>query len=223
MHIYESFHKRFSGVNENTFNTCEECEGACEYNKIGTLLPGEKEYMAKEMGMSVHEFENRYLDILRMDDGTQLHVLKLGRLCPFLNGETKECECRNFKPIFCKVYPVVFTVIAGKIKFRLDNWCKLSRKKAFRTYFGKAIPLLLSLPVSEEWFMYVTSYDNFSFDYNQLEKYRSKKEYRIFSLEEILSSEKTEIETARFYINLSEKAKESNFDPQESDFGQCVV
>ena len=211
MHLYESFHKRFSGVNENTFNTCEECEGACEYNKIGTLLPGEKEYMAKEMGISVYEFEVRYLDILRMDDGTRIYVLKLGGLCPFLNGETKECDCRNFKPIFCKVYPVVFTVEDGKIKFTLDSWCKLSRKEAFRTYFEKAIPLLLSLPVPEEWFMYVASYDNFSLDYNQLAKYRSKKKYEIFSLEEILSSGKPEIETASLYINLSEKAEESIF------------
>jgi uncharacterized protein len=207
MHIYESFHERFSGINENTFNTCKECEGACEHNKIGTLLPGEKEYMAKEMGISVYEFEARYLDILWMDDGTRLYVLKLGRSCPFLNGETKECECRNFKPIFCKVYPVVFTVEAGKIKYTLDSWCKLSKKNAFRTYFEGAIPLLLSLPVPEEWFMYVASYDNFSFDYNQLEKYRSRKDYEIFSLEEILSSEKIEIETDSLYINLCEKAK----------------
>ena len=221
MHIYESFHKIFSGVNETTFNTCEECEGACEYNKIGTLLPGEKEYMAKEMGISVYEFEVRYLDILRMDDGTLLYVLKLGRLCPFLNGETKECECRNFKPIFCKVYPIVFTVEAGKIKFTIDSWCKLSRKKAFRTYFEKAIPPLLSLPIPKEWFMYVAKYDKFSFDYNQLEKYRDKKKYEIFSLEEILSSEKTEIETASLYFNFSEKAEEFIFDPRESDFVQC--
>lgn len=212
MHIYESFHKTFSGANENTLNTCKECEGACEYNKIGTLLPGEKEYMAKEMGLSVNEFEVRYLDTLRMDDGTRLYVLKLGRLCPFLNGETKECECKNFKPIFCKVYPVVFTVEAGRIKFAIDSWCKLSRKKACRTYFEKAIPLLLSLPVPEEWFMYVASYDNFSFDHSQLEKYRSLKKHGIFSLEEVLSSEKTEIETASLYINFSERAEETYFE-----------
>ncbi len=196
IHIYESFHKMFGGANENTFKTCKECEGACEYNKIGTLLPGEKEYMAKEMGISAYEFEVRYLDILKMDDGTRLYVLKLGKVCPLLNKETKECECRNFKPIFCKVYPVVFTVEAQKIKFTIDNWCKLSRKKAFRTYFEKAIPLLSSLPIPVEWFTYVASYDNFCFDYNQLEKYGSKKKYEIFSLDEILHSEKTEIETA---------------------------
>jgi len=217
IHIYESFHKMFSGANENTLSICKECGGTCEYNKIGTLLPGEKEYMAKKMGVSVFEFEVRYLDILRIDDGTRLYVLKLGKLCPFLNEETKECECQNFKPIFCKVYPIIFTVEAEKIKFTIDNWCKLSRKKAFRTYFEKAIPLLSSLPIPPEWFIYVASYDNFCFDYKQLEIYRSKKKYEIFSLEELLSSEKTEVETGSLCINFSKKAEEPVFCPcQES-------
>ena len=199
----------FSGVNESTFNTCKECEGACEYNKIGTLLPGEKEYMAKEMGINVYEFAVRYLDILRMEDGTRLYVLKLGRLCPFLNEETKECDCRNFKPIVCKVYPIIFTVEDDKIKFAIDNWCKLSKKKAFRTYFKKSIHLLSSIPIPIEWFAYVASYDNLLFDYNQLAKYRCKEKYKIFSPEEILSSEKTEIETPSLCTNFSEKAEES--------------
>lgn len=212
MHFYESFHKMFSGVNESTFSTCRECGGACEYNKIGTLLPGEKEYIAKEMGISVYEFKIRYLDILRMDDGTRLYVLKLGKLCPFLNKETEECECRNFKPVFCKVYPVVFTVEAERIKFTMDNWCKLSQKKAFRIYFETVVPILLSLPIPIEWFRCVASYDNLCFDYNQLEKYRSeKKRGEVFSPEEILGSEKTEIETTSLCINFIEKAEESAF------------
>jgi Fe-S-cluster containining protein len=162
---------------------------------MGTLLPGEEEYMAKEMGISVYEFEVRFLDVLKFADGTKLFLLKLERLCPFLNEETKVCECRNFKPVFCKVYPVVFTVEAGEIKFTLDNWCELSRKKAFRHYFEKSIPLLSSLPIPREWFMYVASYDNFCFDYNQLKKYRNGEKIKTFLLEEILSSEKANIET----------------------------
>lgn len=190
MQVYDDFHKMFSGANADTFKVCKDCEGMCEYNKIGTLLPGEKEYMAKKMGISVTEFEIRFLDILRLDDGTQLYLLKLEKLCPFLNEETKECECQNFKPIFCKVYPVIFTVKAGEIKFELDNWCKLSRKKAFRSHFEKVIPALYSLPVSREWFIYVASYDNLCFDYNQLEKYRNGKNIKIFSLGEIVNSER---------------------------------
>lgn len=208
MQVYDNFHKMFSGANADTFKVCKDCEGMCEYSKIGTLLPGEKEYMAKELGISVKEFELRFLDILRFDDGTQLYLLKLEKLCPFLNEETKECVCQNFKPIFCKVYPVVFTVKAGEIKFELDNWCKLSRKKTFRSHFEKIIPVLSSLPIPEEWFTYVASYDNLCFDYNQLEKYRNGKNINIFSLGEIVSSEKTRIEIAHMGIKLSERRKE---------------
>lgn len=201
----------FSGINEDTFATCQECEGACEHNKIGTLLPGEKEYMAKKMDISVNEFEVRYLDILRMDDGTQLYVLKLGKLCPFLNKQTKECECRNFKPIFCKVYPVVFTVEAESVRFSIDSWCKLSRKETFRTYFENSIPLLMNLPIPQRWFSYVACYDNYSFDYNQLEKNRRGKKHKSFSLDELLESKKVEVETASLCINFSEEAEESVF------------
>jgi len=104
MHMYENFHKMFSGSNQNTFEICRKCGGACEHNKIGTLLPGEKEYMANKMGISISEFKLRYLDLLKMDDGTLVHVLKLGELCPFLNKETEECECSDFKPVICKIF-----------------------------------------------------------------------------------------------------------------------
>ena len=102
MQIYGEFHKTFSGANADTFKVCKDCEGMCEYSKIGTLLPGEKEYMAKEMGISVTEFKLRFLDILRFDDGTQLYLLKLEKLCPFLNEETKNVNVRNSNLYFVK-------------------------------------------------------------------------------------------------------------------------
>ncbi len=210
--IYNHFHKIFSGSNQNTFKICSECGGVCEHNKIGTLLPGEEEYMAEKMGISVLEFKIRYLDVLKMDDGTLIYVLKLGKLCPFLNEENKECDCRDFKPIFCKIYPVIITLEDEKINFTIDNWCKLSRKKACRTYFETAIPLLSSFAIPVEWLRYVTSYDYLSFDYDQLEKCRrGKNKYAVFSLEELLSLQKTEIETASLYINLSQKIEEPVF------------
>jgi|GEM_PF-418465 len=191
VHMYENFHKMFSGSNQNTFNICKNCGGACEHNKIGTLLPGEKEYMAKKMGISVSEFKFRYLDILKMDNGTLVHVLKLGELCPFLNKETEACECSDFKPIICKIYPLVFTVEAGKVHFTIDNWCQLSRKKACRDYFESAIPLLSRLPIPIEWFSHVVSYDDLYFDYEQLRKSRKgKSPYAVFTLAELLSLQK---------------------------------
>ncbi len=211
MQIYENFHRMFSGSNENTFNICRECGGACEHNKIGTLLPGEEEYMAKRMGISISEFKIRYLDLLKMDDGTPIQVLKLGKLCPFLNEE-EVCECRDFKPIFCKIYPLVFTVEDEKINFTIDNWCKLSRKKACRLYFETAIPLLSSLSIPMEWLRHVTSYDNLCFDYDQLERRRhGKNKYAVFSLEELLSLQKVEIETASLCIDFGPKVEEPVF------------
>lgn len=212
MNRFEGFHKMFSGSNENTFNICQECGGACERNKIGTLLPGEKEYIAKKMGISVSEFEVRYLDILKMDDETQLYVLKLGKLCPFLNEESEKCECRNFKPVFCKIYPVVFTVEDNKINFIIDDWCRLSRKRACRIYFETSIPLLLRLPIPIGWFRHVVSYDNLCFDYEQLEKHKNgKNRCVVFSLEELLSLQKTEVETVNLCIDFGEEVEEPLF------------
>ena len=210
--MYESFHKMFSGSNQITFNTCRECGGACERNKIGTLLPGEKEYMAGKLGLSVLEFETRYLDTLRMDDGTLIHVLKLGKLCPFLNEENESCECRHFKPVLCKIYPIIFTIETEKISFIIDKWCKLSRKKACKSYFETAIPLLLSFPVPYEWFRHVMSYDNLYFDYEELERYRKTKgKCAAFSLEEILNLQKIEFETVGVDLNFRNRIKESIF------------
>jgi Fe-S-cluster containining protein len=122
-------------------------------------------------------------------------VLKLGELCPFLNKETEECECRSFKPIICKIYPIVFTVEAGKVSFTIDDWCQLSRKKVCRNYFISAIPLLYQLPIPVEWFRYVISYDDFCFDYDQLRVSRRKKnKYAVFTLQELLSFRKMEVQ-----------------------------
>lgn len=202
--MYENFHNIFSGSNQNTLKICRECGGVCEHNKIGTLLPGEEEYMAKKLGISVSEFKIRYLDALKMDDETLIHVLKLGKLCPFLSEENNECECRNFKPIFCKIYPVILTLEDNKINFTIDKWCKLSRKKACRLYFETAIPLLLSLAIPIEWLRHVISYDNLCFDYDQLKKYRrGKNKYAIFSLEELLSLQKAEIKATSLRVDFS--------------------
>lgn len=208
MHMYENFHQIFSGSNPNTFEICRKCGGACEHNKIGTLLPGEKEYMAKKMGISISEFKQRYLDILKMDDGTLVDVLKLGELCPFLNKETEACDCSDFKPIICKIYPVVFTVDTGKVNFIIDNWCQLSRKKVCRKYFESAIPLLSQFPVPVEWFNNVVNYDDLYFDYEQLRECRKgKDQYAVFTLEELLSLQRDCVEVYKVEVNKVEPYK----------------
>ncbi len=106
----------------------------------------------------------------------------------FLNKETEACECRDFKPIICKIYPVVFTVEAGKVNFTIDNWCQLSRKKICRNYFESAIPLLSRLPIPIEWFRHVVSYDDLYFNYDKLKESRKgKNKCAVFTLKELLS------------------------------------
>ena len=206
--MFENFHNIFSGSTEKTFNICRKCGGACEHNKIGTLLPGEKEYMTAKLGISIPEFKFRYLDIVEMDDGSRIDVLKLGKLCPFLNRETDECECREFKPILCKIYPVVFKVEEEGVNFIIDSWCQLSKKKECRTYFETAIPLFSALPVPAEWFRYVAGYDNLCFDYDQLKLHRKgKKPCEVFSLQELLDLQKDDSEADSLPI-YSEKETE---------------
>jgi len=129
-----------------------------------------------------------------MGVGTLIHVLKLGELCPFLNRKTEVCECRDFKPLICKIYPVIFTVEAGKVNFTLDDWCQLSRKEVCRNYFKSAIPLFSRLPIPVEWFRHVVSYDDLCFDYDQLrESRKGKSQYAVFTLRELLSFQREEV------------------------------
>lgn len=210
--MFENFHNIFSGSNEKSFNICRECGGACEHNKIGTLLPGEKEYMAGKMGLSVSEFKNRYLDILKMEDGTRIDVLKLGKLCPFLNRENDRCECREFKVILCKIYPVIFTVEAEEVNFMIDDWCQLSKKKECKNYFETAMPLLSDFSIPAEWFRYVASYDNLCFDYDSLKKHRKgKNRCEVFSLEELLSLQGSDSKTDLLHVNQDVEIGETTF------------
>lgn len=206
VNVYENFHKKFSGSNQNTSKICKECGGACEHNKIGSLLPGEDEYIAKKMGINLSDFKILYTDVLKMDDGTLINVLKLGKLCPFLNKKTGECKCKNFKPILCKIYPIIFTIDAEKINLKIDHRCKLSRKKSCVLYFEKAIPLLLNVPIPFEWFKHVVKYDNLCFDYDHLKNHRNKRvNNAFFSLEELLSLQRREMETLSLYMSTLEK------------------
>ncbi len=41
-----------------------------------------------------NNYLEKYLDVIKMEDGTELDVLKLIHGCQFLNKSTYECECR---------------------------------------------------------------------------------------------------------------------------------
>lgn len=171
--LFDFFHAAFHGDTEMTFGVCSKCGGVCEKSKVGTLMPGEKEYMATEWCLEPAEFARRYLDVIEMKDGTWLNVLKMVDGCPFLTPKTYECSCRRMKPIMCDIYPVVFAVEPDGVRFFLDDWCPLSEVEGIHRYFTEvAIPLLRELPVPVEWYRLVESYDHLYFDYAEIERVR---------------------------------------------------
>ena len=128
------FHRSFNGDTPEIFQVCRGCGGACEFTKIGTLLPGEREYMAQAAGLPVEEFHERYLDTLLMEDGRELDVLRLIDGCPFLDRGTFECNCRRYKVVLCEIYPIGFHVEESRVHFTIDDWCPLADTLRFRRH-----------------------------------------------------------------------------------------
>lgn len=193
---FVEFHRSFRGDTPETFSVCAKCGGACEFNKIGTLMPGEREYMAAAAGLSVGEFSGKFLDVLELEDGMELDVLRLINGCPFLDRGTFECNCREYKVVLCEIYPIGFHVREGRVHFEIDNWCPLSDTLRFRRHFLEAgIPAVLSLPVPVEWYQHVARYDELYFDYHALEaRRRDRSKPQTFTLEELLRFQRTGLE-----------------------------
>lgn len=193
---FVEFHDSFHGDTLETFAVCAACGGACEFNKIGTLMPGEREYMAAAAGLSVGEFSDRYLDILQMEDGMELDVLRLINGCPFLDRGTFECNCRKFKVVLCEIYPIGFDVRPSGVEFAIDDWCPIADTLRFRRHFLEAgISAVSRLPVPLEWYRHVARYDDLCFDYLALEACRKdRSKPQAFSLEELLRCRRTGLE-----------------------------
>jgi Fe-S-cluster containining protein len=190
---FAEFHDSFLGDTLATFEVCDHCGGACEYNKVGTLMPGEREYMAEAAGLSVEEFSERYLDILVMDDGMELDVLRLINGCPFLDRVTYKCNCREYKVVLCEIYPVVFHVQEGDVHFSIDDWCPLSDTLPFRRYFQElGVSAIKRLQVPVEWYQHVARYDDLYFDYEALQASgRDPSKPHTFTLAELLRFQRT--------------------------------
>lgn len=183
---FQEFHSRFKGDSVAIFSVCFDCGGMCEYNKVGTLIPGEKRYMASQLGMSVEDFADKYLDVLIVD-GEKLDVLKFVEPCPFLTTDY-ECSCREFKPIMCEVYPIVFEVEGKEVHYFLDDACPLMKDCKFAEYFNNVgIPAFIDLCVPLKWFKCVEKYDHLNFDYQKIQKRRSSNcKCEEFFLEDII-------------------------------------
>lgn len=193
MHHFAEFHRVFRGDTPETFTVCAKCGGACEFNKIGTLMPGEREYMAALSGLSVAEFTAKYLDVIRMDDEMELDVLRLINGCPFLDRGTFECNCREYKVVLCEIFPIDFHVLEGCVHFGIDDWCPIADTLRFRQHFLKVGASAVSkIPVPVEWYEHVALYDDLYFDYHALESYRTdRSKPQTFTLEELLRFQRT--------------------------------
>jgi Fe-S-cluster containining protein len=195
-HHFAAFHRAFQGDTIETFRVCAKCGGACEFNKIGTLMPGEREYMAAISGHSVKDFTDKYLDFIRMDDGMELDVLRLINGCPFLDRGTFECNCREYKVVLCEIYPVDFQVLEGKVCFGIDDWCPISDTLRYRRHFSeRGIAAISRIPVPVKWYEHVARYDDLYFDYHALEAYRTDRaKPQTFTLEELLGFQRSGLE-----------------------------
>lgn len=185
---FAEFHDSFKGDTLETFRVCAKCGGACEFNKVGTLMPGEREYMAAAAGLPVAEFSERFLDIIEMEDGMELDVLRMINGCPFLDRGTFECNCRKYKVVLCEIYPLAFHVREGQVHFEIDDWCPIADTLPYRRYFLETGAHAMSrLPVPVDWYEYVAQYDHLYFDYRALEKSgRDPLKPQTFTYEELL-------------------------------------
>ena len=182
-----NFHHEFQ---VDTIDICKQCGGKCETSKIGSLMPGEAEYVATNLTMNLDEFRDRYLDGINTPYGI-VDVLKITPTCPFL-GTDFSCSIKEFKPVLCETYPILFYIQKNKVNFYLDDWCPMVRHKdkIAQIFEKKGIPAIKRIGAEIKWYKAVETFDPLFFDYNKLHERRvTNKGYKIFSLEEVLSFE----------------------------------
>ena len=182
---FRRFHADFHG---ESWDICNECGGKCEISKIGSLMPGEAEFIAADLKVPVDDFRRRFLDGIDTG-GAIVDVLKLKPGCPFLSPSFR-CTIPEVKVVLCDVYPVVFDVSDGAVEFSLDEWCPIVRyEPPIAEHFRvKGIPALEALGVPARWYEAVSAYDSLCVDYTRFARLRGDAlDYRVFTLDEIKS------------------------------------
>jgi uncharacterized protein len=211
---FQAFHQSFNGEKDGIWDICAQCGGRCEQHKIGTLMPGEKEYIAVQLGIPLTQLEAKYLDQLVTPRGT-VDVLKLKQGCPFLDS-CYHCTLADnmVKPVLCEVYPVVFEVdvVGGtendpelNVRFMTDeldcplmhamySWGKHKvvnpQWQEYRKHFETTgIERLRAVGAPAAWYWIVAQYDCENFDYAALERLRkvSVNQYDTITLDELIS------------------------------------
>jgi Fe-S-cluster containining protein len=211
---FQQFHTAFDGEGDGMWKICAQCGGRCEWHKIGTLMPGEKEYITSYLGLSLDEFTNKYLDGIVTPRGT-VDVLKLKLGCPFLDTNY-HCVLadKKVKPVLCEIYPVVFEVEETRdehqqphyqVHYAIDevdcplmhatyHWKERDivnpRWQEHREYFAsRGIQLLSAIDAPAAWYWIVAQYDSENFDYRLLEKRRDVPvdQYALLTLDDMLA------------------------------------
>ena len=182
---FQRFHRAFHG--EGTWwNLCHKCGGKCETSQIGSLMPGEKEFIAAWLGLPVEVFQDRYLDRVVTPLGA-IDVLKVKR-CPFLDAQSR-CAIAPVKVVLCEVYPISLHTEANKVTFSIDPWCPLSQHDEARGYLEQVgMPALHELGAPLQWYRAAELYESFTFDYGRIAKLRKDPTRpQPFKLEAIMS------------------------------------
>lgn len=180
---FAAFHQEFHG---DTWDVCARCGGKCEINKVGSLMPGEAEYIAGSLGRELKAFRDHYLDGIETPWGV-IDVLKIKPGCPFLSADFR-CTIPDVKVVLCDVYPVVFDVEGGEVDFSLDPWCPIVRHvpELARQFEEKGIPALRRLDAPADWYRAVALYDHLCVDYTKLFALRRDRlDYAVLTLEQI--------------------------------------
>ena len=187
---FEEYHRTFKGETR----CCDCCGGKCEFKKIGSLMPGEVEFIARGIRCTPEEFRSRYLDAIETPFGT-VEVLKLKPGCPFLD-DRHTCALGQLKVVMCDIYPVVFQVSGKRVVYFLDEWCPIvSHKAQIISHFtedvagrfeSKGIPAFQRIEAPLDWYRAVATYDHLYVDYDKLLQEREGDlRYMIFPLDEI--------------------------------------
>lgn len=162
---FQRFHETFL---VDTWDSCALCGGQCEINKIGSLMPGEPEFIAKHLGMDAGKFRDAYLDAIITPYGT-VDVLKLKPGCPFLSCDFR-CTITDVKVVLCEAYPIVFEVTGDEVDFMLDEWCPIVRLRPqiAALFAERGFPAIRELDAPLDWYRAVATYDSLCVDYARL-------------------------------------------------------
>lgn len=188
---FAAFHREFQ---VDTWDVCARCGGKCEISRIGSLMPGEAEYLAACLGCDVTDFRDSYLDGIETPYGV-VDVLKLKPGCPFLSP-TFTCTLAGVKVVLCDVYPVSFDVSDDRLRFFLDRWCPMVRHvpELARQFEEKGIAALRRLNAPVDWYRAVALYDELCVDYQKLFDMRADNlGYAILTLAQVQQSAEEDV------------------------------